>query len=71
MTAGTYTFTVRADDGLRLYVDGKLVLDKWIDQSATTYTVNVPLTAGTHTVVMQYYENTWDATAHLSISNPA
>jgi glucose/arabinose dehydrogenase len=69
--AGTYTFTVRADDGVRLYVDGKLVIDKWIDQSAPTYTANVALTAGTHTVVMQYYENAWDATAHLTVSNPA
>jgi hypothetical protein len=71
LTAGTYTFTVRADDGVRLYVDGKLVIDHWVDQSATTYTANVPLSAGTHTVVMQYYENAWDATAHLTVTNPA
>ena len=28
-TAGTYRFFVTTDDGLRLYVDGELVLDEW------------------------------------------
>ena len=44
--AGTYKFTVTGDDGVRLYVDGQKVLDKWIVQGATTYTVTRQLTAG-------------------------
>jgi hypothetical protein len=67
--AGTYAFTVTADDGVRLFVDGTLVIDRWVDQGATTYTANVSLAGGSHTVVMQYYENAWDATAHLSVNN--
>ena len=58
-----------ADDGVRLRVDGQLVVDRWVDQSAATYTANVALTAGPHTIVMEYYENAWDATAKLSVSN--
>jgi hypothetical protein len=52
--AGTYTLTATADDGVRLYVDGALVLDRWVDQGATTYSVPVTLTEGNHTIVMEY-----------------
>ena len=34
---GDYEFAVTADDGVRLYVDGVRVIDKWIDQAPTTY----------------------------------
>ncbi|NJM57512.1 MAG: hypothetical protein HC857_08825 [Synechococcales cyanobacterium RU_4_20] len=33
----TYTFSVAGDDGLRLWVDGKLLIDGWKTQSATEY----------------------------------
>lgn len=29
----TYTFTVEADDGVRLFVDNELVIDKWFETS--------------------------------------
>jgi hypothetical protein len=67
--AGTYVFTVTADDGVRLFVDGNLVIDRWVDQGATTYTATTALAGGSHTVVMEYYENGWDATATLSVRN--
>jgi PKD repeat protein len=69
LAAGTYAFTVAADDGVRLFVDGQRVIDRWVDQGATTYSANVALGSGSHTVVMEYYENAWDATAHLSVRN--
>lgn len=31
----TYTFTTLSDDGVRLWVDGQLVVDSWIPQGAT------------------------------------
>ena len=33
---GDYEFAVTADDGVRLYVDGVAVIDRWIDQGPTT-----------------------------------
>ena len=39
-TAGTFTFTARADDGVRVFVDGVAVIDQFHDQPATTYTAN-------------------------------
>jgi len=64
--ADTYRFTVTGDDGFKLYVDGQLALNKWFDQPPTTYTVDVPLTAGTHTLKLEYYENGGGAVAKLS-----
>jgi hypothetical protein len=69
--AGAHEFAVTADDGVRLYVDGQLVIDKWLDQSASTHTVTLTLSGGAHTVVMEYYENGWDATARLSVHHAA
>jgi glucose/arabinose dehydrogenase len=60
---GAYKFTVTADDGARLYVDGQKVLDKWTTQSRTTYTVVRQLSAGTHEIVLEYFEAGGDAVA--------
>ena len=64
--AGATTFTATADDGIRLYVDGTLVINAWVDQGATTYTATRTLTAGTHQVRVEYYDNEVDAVAQVS-----
>jgi hypothetical protein len=55
--AGRYTFNTYSDDGVRVYVDGKRVIDSWRGmrgyKSATTN-----LAAGTHTVQVEYFEQT-------------
>ena len=61
-----YEFTVTADDGVRLYIDNELVIDKWIDQAPTTYKIQRTLSAGEHSVRMEYYEKSGGATAILS-----
>jgi glucose/arabinose dehydrogenase len=67
----TYKFTVTSDDGVRLYVDGEKVLDKWIPQGRTTYTVSRQLPAGAHAIVLEYFEATVDAVAKLSYERTA
>ena len=64
--AGTQRFTVRSDDGVRVWVDGTLLLDKWLDQAPTTYTFDVALSAGSHTLKAEYYENVGGAVLQLS-----
>lgn len=64
--AGQYQFTVTADDGVRLYLDGKLIIDKWQDQAATTYNSIKMVSAGMHTITMEYYEHGGVATAALN-----
>jgi len=66
-SGGDYKFTVTADDGVRLWIDGHLKLDKWLDQAPTTYTVGpISLSAGNHSLKMEYYENGGGAVAKLS-----
>lgn len=66
LSTGTYEFVVIADDGVRLRVDGVLVLDKWFDQLPTTYVVRVPLTGGNHLLNLEHYDRTGSARAALS-----
>jgi glucose/arabinose dehydrogenase len=67
-TTRSYTFTATADDGVRVYLDGTLIINQWRDQAPTTYTVTRQVTAGNHEVRMEYYENGGGAVARLTIS---
>jgi hypothetical protein len=60
-SAATYTFSVTTDDGARLWVDEQLIIDQWRDQGATTYSASKYLTAGYHSLRVEYYENTGTA----------
>ena len=62
---GTYTFSSTTDDGVRVYVDGSLLIDGWHDGVATR-TASKSLAPGTHAVKVEYYEHTGDATAQVS-----
>lgn len=64
--AATYTFSGTSSDGIRLYVDGKILVDQWRDQSNSTFTAMDALTQGTHLVVVEYYEHTNTSTVSLS-----
>ncbi|WP_418608309.1 PA14 domain-containing protein [Georgenia sp. SUBG003] len=65
--AGTYEFSARADDGIRVFVDGESVIDEWHDgDGKTPYAGTVTLAAGTHDVVVEYYDNVWHAEAQVS-----
>jgi hypothetical protein len=66
LPAGTYRFTATSDDGLRVYVDGRAVINEWHDHPVQTYTGDVSLGAGHHWVVVEYYENTGLAVAKVS-----
>jgi hypothetical protein len=67
----TYTFYTNTDDGVRLWVDGKQLVNAWVDQGATEYSGKVDLVAGTtYNLVMEYYENTGGAVAELRWSSP-
>lgn len=55
-SAGTYTFTVSSDDGVRVYVDGLVVLDRFIARPLATDTFSQVMTAGPHTLTVEYFE---------------
>ena len=65
-TAGAWRFTTTSDDGIRLLVDGTAVIDNWTDHGPTTDTGTRTLTAGAHSVVVEYYEKGGGAEARAS-----
>jgi hypothetical protein len=65
MAAGTYRFTVTADDGARLFIDGKKQIDEWRNQQPTMFVADVALTAGNHRIVVEYYDHTGGAVAKV------
>jgi hypothetical protein len=64
--SGVYRFSVTGDDGVKLYVDGQIKIDKWFAQGATTYTADVQLSAGNHEVKLEYFESGGPGVALLS-----
>lgn len=66
LEGGEYTFTTTADDGIRVKVDGETIIDKFIDQGPTTYTATKALSAGNHTIVVEYYEAAGGALAQFN-----
>jgi hypothetical protein len=59
--AGCYRFGLFADDGVRLWVDGELLVNEWHDGRAEYYSPYTYLTTGYHDVTIEYYENLGDA----------
>jgi hypothetical protein len=68
----TYTFSTTSDDGVRLWVDGKLLIDQWNDHASTVHTGSIALTAGVrYAVTMEFYDNGRHAVAQLRWSSPS
>lgn len=69
---GTFQFTTVSDDGVRLWVNGQLLIDNWTNHAATTNTsAGISLTAGVkYTITLEYYEKAGAATIRLQWSYP-
>ena len=64
-TPGSYRMFLQADDGARLYVDGRLLIDEWHDASGSApYSVDLTL-GGTHALRVEYYEHSGGALARF------
>jgi chitodextrinase len=68
-STGTTTFYAESDAGVRVWLDGKLVIDNWVPHGLVTDRGTVSLTAGRqYAVRVEYRETTGAATARLSWS---
>jgi uncharacterized repeat protein (TIGR03806 family) len=67
-----YTFYTETDDGVKLWVNNELIIDKWLPQSPTEWPASKTLTLNAgqaYTIKMEYFEGTSGATAKLRWSS--
>lgn len=68
----TYTFYTQSNDGVRLWVNGQLLIDNWTAHALTTNTGTIALVAGQlYAIRMEFFDNTGVATARLGWSSPS
>jgi len=65
---GSYRFTTTTDDGVRLWVNGHLLIDQWHDQALSPHNGTLYL-SGDVPIKMEYYEHAGVATAWLTWHN--
>lgn len=51
-----YQVIVRADDGVRVYIDGVLYINEWHPSPGNTYSATINLNAGQHTFIVEFQE---------------
>ncbi|MEO1422830.1 MAG: Hint domain-containing protein [Pseudomonadota bacterium] len=68
--AGTYTFSVRSDDGVRGYADGVEFFNDDSVHAPRTRTDTVFLSAGDHEITFIYFENTGQNVLEVDIQGP-
>ena len=69
--SGSYGFHTLSDDGVRLWVNGQLVINNWTDHGATENSGSITLTAAQkYDIRLEYYENGGAATIKLFWTPP-
>jgi hypothetical protein len=71
LDAGRHNFWAYADDGVRVYVNGRLVIDAWQDSSAERHDGTIDLDAGEHRIVVEYYEKLGQAVIQFGMEKSA
>jgi hypothetical protein len=65
---GWYEFKLSGDDGVRLWVDDKLVVNGWTVQAPTTYAREHFVSGGDHVLRVEYYQVSGGATVKLDVN---
>ena len=58
LPAGSYRISIVSDDGVRVSVGGKRVIDNWTHHGPTEDQATVDLEAGLHTIRIEHFELT-------------
>jgi hypothetical protein len=54
---GRYRIIATSDDGVRVFMDGRNIIDNWKDQPLTTETRMIDLVGRWHELLVEYYEH--------------
>jgi uncharacterized protein YraI len=66
LPAGSYRFTTSTDDGVRLWVNDQLIINKWRNQAELAFSAEIELPAGRIPVKMEYFNAENQAVARLN-----
>lgn len=68
---GLYQFTALVDDGIRLYIDNRLVMDAWDLHDSERFTGNTNLIAGvSYPIKVEYFNDMFEGEIHLKWKIP-
>jgi hypothetical protein len=65
---GYYRIAVQSDDGVRVWLDGRLVLDKWLEMNYELHYVDGTYLSGEHQFKVEYFERNGNARIHFWVS---
>jgi beta-glucosidase len=66
-----YTFYTASDDGVRLFIDGKKVIDNWTDHGTTVDSAMIQLVSGkSYDIIVEFYEHGGSAVLTLGWDLP-
>lgn len=72
LASDTYTFYTKTDDGLRLWINDKLIVDFWLNEGATEHSGSIDLVGQQrYNIRMEYFEDAGNASATLSWETPS
>ncbi|MDT8307093.1 MAG: PA14 domain-containing protein [Anaerolineae bacterium] len=66
LTPGRYRFTTTTDDGVRLWVNNQLLIDRWYPRAVTSDSAEINISSSSVPVRMEYFEQNGFAQARLS-----
>jgi hypothetical protein len=64
--AGWHRFALEVDDGMRVYLDGALLIDQWREGAVRSVDRVVWVDAGRHELRVEYYERAGGALARFT-----
>lgn len=64
-SSGVYRFRTTSDDGLRIFIDGRPILNQWYPHAPTQVNSDVYIAAGQRTVTVEYYQGGGGALAQV------
>ncbi len=67
---GDWTFTTNSNDGVRLWIDGVLVINHWNQHVATEDQVTLTLDAGWHSIRLEHFQQDGTIAMQLSFAGP-
>ncbi len=65
--SGEYVVYTNADDGSRLFMDGRLVIDDWTEHAEVLRERSVTLTPGVHRITVEYFQAAGDAVISFGV----